>query len=224
MDKNKLIQYIIANMGHVIHHAVNSLKASGKLPKDASAADFWEHGIHGIMQAVHNYDPNKGDLNAYAKKKIMGLIQEHQNSERRNYVPRSLETDVREHARSQNPESGGQAVGMQQGSNRGSVESAGGSTDESGATNLSSIKSPDRAFADRNSAFVGSDQFKDKMQRYEGKVKQSQPAPAAAPAAPVAAQIEPKKTVVVRRAAMKPEQQERIKRIDAAKASQGNKE
>ena len=226
MDKNKLIQYVIANMGHVIHHAVNSLKASGKLPREAKASDYWEHGIHGLMQAIHNYDPNKGDLNAYAKKKIMGLIQEHGNADRNAFVPRSLETDSRETQRKQ-VGSQPQQTGVAESSKRAAVESAGGTMDESGGADLSTIKNYDRQFADKNAAHVGSDEFKNKMARYENKFGEKAPQETASIPAPSASPevvpVAEKKPVVVRRPKMAPDQEVRLKAIDAAKTSQGKK-
>lgn len=73
-DEKKIADYIFSNFSPLIGHAVRKLKSKGHLPISAAEEDQHEHGVNGLMHAIHSYNPDVGPFKPYALKTIMGHI------------------------------------------------------------------------------------------------------------------------------------------------------
>lgn len=78
-DEHKKVEaYLISNFTPQINYAINQLRKSGHIPNDVSNSDLHEVAVHGLMKAIHGYDPATGKkLSSYAIATISGAIKEH---------------------------------------------------------------------------------------------------------------------------------------------------
>ena len=88
-DPKNLENYLISTYAPLIHKNISSLKASGRLPEHMEDWEFHEPGIRGLMEAVHDYNPEaakrlnpdaKNPFEAFAHSRIRGKIQDHADS------------------------------------------------------------------------------------------------------------------------------------------------
>lgn len=77
-EHKKAEAYLISNFTPQINYAIRQLRNSGHIPHDVSNSDLHEAAVHGLMKAIHGYDPATGKkLSSYAIATISGAIKEH---------------------------------------------------------------------------------------------------------------------------------------------------
>lgn len=77
-EHKKAEAYLISNFIPQINYAIRQLRNSGHIPNDVSNSDLHEAAVHGLMKAIHGYDPSTGKkLSSYAIATISGAIKEH---------------------------------------------------------------------------------------------------------------------------------------------------
>lgn len=86
-NKKRLLDDFMVEYAPLINKHVNILKSQGKIPPHIQEEDLHLAGLHGLMDAVHKYDPevasrlaNKPDENVFAKyadRRIRGKMLDH---------------------------------------------------------------------------------------------------------------------------------------------------
>ena len=88
-DPKNLENYLISTYAPLIHKNIVSLKKSGLVPEHMEDWEFHEPGIRGLMEAVHDYNPeaakrlnpdSKNPFETFAHSRIRGKIQDHADS------------------------------------------------------------------------------------------------------------------------------------------------
>lgn len=61
MSDDKKFQAFIEEHLPFIHQQIKVLKSGGDkaIPKDIPDEELFTHGVHGLVEAIHSYDPNK---------------------------------------------------------------------------------------------------------------------------------------------------------------------
>jgi hypothetical protein len=225
MDKKKIREYIMHNAMPLVGHAITKLMKDGVIQDKHDLAHIQEEAVAGMMKSIKSYKPEMGSFASYALPTIIGAAKSAvAGQEARHYIPHDKARAKVEMARAGGEQSQGQAVGSTASdpSGRAAMESAGGvaSGDEGGAMmGVSKETSPAAKFANQYRQYVDS-VIRPKVQAKEAELKGTS-APAPQPAAQQAAPAEAPKPKVVRRDRMAPEQQERLKHIDAARLARG---
>lgn len=88
-DPNNLESYLLYTHAPLIHRAVSSLKASGKMPQNMEDWEFDEPAVRGLMEAIRDYNPevakrvnpeSKNPFADFAHTRIRGRILDHAQS------------------------------------------------------------------------------------------------------------------------------------------------
>lgn len=99
-----LTNFILEHVPRIMMH-IKSLKRTGKLPQHIENEDLVMHGIEGLYDAVHRYDPNvhkNGNPNSenpflgYADHRIRGRLLDHAKHEFDNHVPEVIRNRAKE--------------------------------------------------------------------------------------------------------------------------------
>jgi RNA polymerase sigma factor for flagellar operon FliA len=92
-NKSKIDGFLIEH-APLINFAVKQLKNEGKIHPDIDESDLHYAGFHGLMDAVHKYDPNMGaNFATYAKTRIRGKMLDHLASQ--DYIPKQVRTQAK---------------------------------------------------------------------------------------------------------------------------------
>ncbi len=98
----KILNDFMAEHAPLIHKQVNILKSKGKVHADIDESDLHFHGFHGLMDALHKYDPEiaqklspneKNPFIKYAEQRIKGKMLDHITST--GDVPKAWRTRVK---------------------------------------------------------------------------------------------------------------------------------
>ena len=85
----KLLNHFIAEHAPLINLHVTKLRNEGKLSSDIDHDDLHMAGVHGLMDALHRYDPKVGaSFSTYAQTRIRGRMLDHITSQ--SDVPKSV--------------------------------------------------------------------------------------------------------------------------------------
>lgn len=93
--KKKLEGFMVEHAPLINFHA-NKLKNAGFLPKDVDMTDVHMAGIHGLMDAIHKYDPKAAGgkkFTDYAHSRIRGSMLDHVKD--LSGVPKHLSTQAK---------------------------------------------------------------------------------------------------------------------------------
>ena len=93
-DKQKKLNHFLAEHAPLINLHVKKLEREGKLHQDIDHTDLHEAGFHGLMEALHRYDPKIGaSFSTYAGTRIRGKMLDHVTAS--GAVPKSLQTQAK---------------------------------------------------------------------------------------------------------------------------------
>ena len=218
-DHKKVMDYLIASHSPLINSTIRRMVEKHPHLASQDKGDLWESAVNGLMSAVHGHDPAKGaSLSTYAAQK-MG------NAMLQRFQPKDISATDRSLAARTRPEQSQDRQGVQSmstgGLDRGAVESAGGSVgDEGGATGVSVVRNEAADFGRQNPHALPKIQAKvDKYEKQQARIQP--PVVADSPPPPKMVASEAPKMVIRRKqveASLKPEQADRMGRVDAHKA------
>ncbi len=87
-DKKHLNNFI-ADHAPLINLHVKKLQNAGKIPGGIDVDDLHMAGVHGLMDALHRYDPkSEASFATYASTRIRGRMLDHVTSQ--DYIPKSV--------------------------------------------------------------------------------------------------------------------------------------
>jgi RNA polymerase sigma factor for flagellar operon FliA len=93
-DKQKKLNHFLAEHAPLINLHLKKLHREGKIHQDIDHTDLHEAGFHGLMEALHRYDPKIGaSFGTYAGTRIRGKMLDHITSS--GPVPKSLQTQAK---------------------------------------------------------------------------------------------------------------------------------
>jgi len=105
-NRAKIEQFLIEHAPTINMH-VKRLKAEGKIPSHIDEGDLHMAGFHGLMDAIHKYNPEVGaSFSTYAGRRIVGKMLDHVVEQ--GDVPKNLMTQAK-NIKIQNPGSSGQS-------------------------------------------------------------------------------------------------------------------
>ena len=79
-DKKKMLEGFMVEHAPLINMHANKLKNAGFIPDGVDVTDIHMAGIHGLMDALHKYDPKAGGgkkFADYAHSRIRGSMLDH---------------------------------------------------------------------------------------------------------------------------------------------------
>lgn len=89
--KQKLLNQFLVEHAPLINLHVKKLQREGKIGPHIDPTDLHEAGFHGLVEALHRYDPNVGAaFGTYAGTRIRGKMLDHVVSS--GEVPKTLQT------------------------------------------------------------------------------------------------------------------------------------
>jgi len=72
------ISHFILEHAPLINLHIKQLRAAGKIPASIEDDDLHFHGVHGLMDALHKFDPDRGvKFSTYAGQRIKGKMLDH---------------------------------------------------------------------------------------------------------------------------------------------------
>lgn len=93
-DKQQKLNHFLAEHAPLINLHVKKLHREGKIHQDIDHTDLHEAGFHGLMEALHRYDPKVGaSFSTYAGTRIRGKMLDHVTAT--GPVPKSLQTQAK---------------------------------------------------------------------------------------------------------------------------------
>jgi RNA polymerase sigma factor FliA len=76
-NKNKIDHFITEHAPLVSLH-IKKLRRAGRIPPHINDEDLHSVGVHGLMEALHKFQPERGHkFHTYAGERIKGLVLDH---------------------------------------------------------------------------------------------------------------------------------------------------
>jgi len=237
MDDNTIHKYLVSNYMPLMIGVIRKMKNKGLIPQDMSHLspdelflDLYEPAVHGLMKSIHTYDPNKLSLKtgnkksfiAHAWSTISGIVSDHLKN--KNIASADVNLARINQAKKENAST--QTIGIKgQGIGREVAEHLGGTVGEEGegVGGVSVIRNPEQEFATRLSP-EAKNILQAKIDKAKAKLgEKTQTSSDQPPALPSQVKepssTEPQKPKLIIRRMAKPDQVDRMERIDAAKAA-----
>ncbi len=93
-ENQKLLNDFILEHSPSINLHLKKLQSEGKIPEGIDPTDLHLAGYHGLMDAVHKYDPNAGaNFSTYAGRRIRGKMLDHIVEQ--GAIPKSVQTQAK---------------------------------------------------------------------------------------------------------------------------------
>lgn len=93
-EKQKRLNHFLAEHAPLINLHMKKLQREGKIHEGIDPTDLHEAGFHGLMEALHRYDPKVGaNFSTYAGTRIRGKMLDHVTES--GAIPKQLQTQAK---------------------------------------------------------------------------------------------------------------------------------
>lgn len=94
INRQKKLNHFLAEHAPLINLHVKKLQREGKIHQDIDHTDLHEAGFHGLMEALHRYDPKVGaSFATYAGTRVRGKMLDHITAS--GPIPKSLQAQAK---------------------------------------------------------------------------------------------------------------------------------
>jgi RNA polymerase sigma factor for flagellar operon FliA len=89
------LNHFIAEYAPLIKMHIKKLRDANKIPSHTEDEDLIFHGVHGLMDALHKYDPTRGvKFQTYLGHRVQGKMLDHVASE--NAIPKHIREQAKQ--------------------------------------------------------------------------------------------------------------------------------
>lgn len=83
------LNHFLAEHAPLINLHFKKLMDAGYVPKDSDPSDLHMAGFHGLMDALHKYDPKAGSFSNYAGHRIRGKMLDFAHANYAEHIPKT---------------------------------------------------------------------------------------------------------------------------------------